>query len=140
MVELRQVPPTTKQPHFATLLLMALAPGEVGKRIAQARKAKGWTHGELAERMNVDLRTAQRWQKGVNSKGKSTLPRLGTLMELADVLDVPRSYFVELEDEGATLADLRAGMVRLEEEVAALRQDLKKRGDGGRGGSREGQP
>jgi transcriptional regulator with XRE-family HTH domain len=119
MVETRQDTPTTKTPHFATLLVMALAPQEVGARIARARKAKGWTHDELKNAMGVDLRTVQRWQKGWDEKkGKSLLPRLGTLMRLADVLGVPQSYFVETEDEQATLEDLS---LRVEE--LAAKQD-----------------
>lgn len=104
MAVTRQPVPKTKNPHFATLLLMALAPEEVGQRIEAARKAKGWTHDELRDAISaqlerrVNVRTVQRWQKGRNPKdGKSWLPRLGTLMELADVLEVPRSFFVEEE-------------------------------------------
>lgn len=95
--------PTTRPPHFATLLLMALAPQEVGRRIATRRKELGWTHERLAREMDVGLRTVQRWQQGQDPKtGKSWLPRLGTLMDLADVMGVERSYFVE---EAATAAD-----------------------------------
>lgn len=98
--------PTTKSAHFATLLVMALAPDEVGQRIEAARKRRGWTHDQFRDAIretvtgkeNVNLRTVQRWQKGVNPKdGTSWLPRLGTLMELADLLGVSRSYFVEDE-------------------------------------------
>jgi transcriptional regulator with XRE-family HTH domain len=111
MPKTSQAAPTTKRPHFATLLVMALAPKEVGSRIRQARKAKGWTHEQLARGMGVGLRTVQRWQDG-------EMPRLGTLMRLADVLEVPQSYFVESEDEQATLADLS-----LRVEALAARQD-----------------
>src|ERR1043166_2171145 len=96
-----QAVPTTRPPHFATLLVMALAPEEVGRRIEEARKAKGLTHQDLADLIGtelerrVNLRTVQRWQKGRDPKtGKSWLPRLETLMTIADVLKVPRSHFV----------------------------------------------
>lgn len=86
---------------------MALAPEEVGERIREARLAKGWTHERLAREIGVGLRTVQRWQKGRNHKdGKSWLPRLGTLMRLADVLEVPRSFLVESELDAASVADL----------------------------------
>jgi transcriptional regulator with XRE-family HTH domain len=86
---------------------MALAPEEVGARIREARLALGWTHERLAAEMGVGLRTVQRWQKGVNPKdGKPWLPRLGTLMRLADVLQVPSSFFVESELDAASVADL----------------------------------
>lgn len=99
---------------------MALAPQEVGDRIRKARIAKGWTHEDLKNEMGVDLRTVQRWQKGWDpKKGKSLLPRLHTLMKLADKLEVERSYFVELEDDELTLAAARdevrdATLARLE--------------------------
>jgi transcriptional regulator with XRE-family HTH domain len=89
---------------------MALSAEDVGARIREARLAKGWTHQDLADAISealdrrVNLRTVQRWQKGRDPKGgASWLPRLGTLMELADLLDVPRSYFVEEElgEDGA---------------------------------------
>jgi len=136
MTTICQVVPTTEPPHFATLLVMALAPGEVGARIAQARARQGWTHQDLADRAGerlgrrVNLRTVQRWQKGVNPKtGDSWLPRLATLMELADLFGVPRSYFVD--DESATpeggLRDLRAGLAAVEQELRELRLALQQR-------------
>ncbi len=86
---------------------MTLAPEEVGERIRQARLAKGWTHERLAREIGVGLRTVQRWQKGRNPKdGKSWLPRLGTLMRLADVLEVPSSFLVESELDLASVGDL----------------------------------
>jgi transcriptional regulator with XRE-family HTH domain len=67
---------------------MALAPEEIGLRISGRRRELGWTHQKLADEMGVELRTAQRWQTG-------TLPRLATLMRLADVMGVEHSYFIE---------------------------------------------
>lgn len=104
---------------------MALAPEEVGERIRQARLAQGWTHEQLANEMRVGLRTVQRWQKGRNPKdGKSWLPRLGTLMELADVLDVPRSFFVEDELGAGPLADLARELAQVRETGEASRAML----------------
>lgn len=117
MTMTRQVTPTTKPPHFATLLVMALDPKEIGERIRKRRKELGWTHQELADAMNVELRTAQRWQEGVDREGKSQLPRLGTLMELAEKMGVDRSYFVEGEAP-VTEQDLAARLEALEERVA----------------------
>lgn len=102
-----QVRPTTRSPHFATLLVMALDPEEIGKRIETARKKAGYAgHQDFADAVSehlgrrVNLRTVQRWQKGRNPQtGKSWLPRLDTLMQLADLLEVPSSYFVEAESD-----------------------------------------
>jgi transcriptional regulator with XRE-family HTH domain len=96
-----------------------MAPEEVGARIREARLAKGWTHERLAGEMGVGLRTVQRWQSGVNPRdGKSWLPRLGTLMELADVLDVPSSFFVESQLDAGSVASLAERLEAVERSAA----------------------
>lgn len=122
MTMTRQVTPTTESPHFATLLVMALDPKEIGERIAARRKELGWTHQRLADEMDVELRTVQRWQEGVDVRGKSLLPRLGTLMELAAKMEVEQSYFVESQEpapesavQAALLRDVAAGIAALEQ-------------------------
>ncbi len=129
MTMTRQVTPTTKSPHFATLLVMALAPAEIGARIKQRREELGLTHQQLADAMDVELRTVQRWQEGVSPKtGKSSLPRLATLMKLADVMDVEQAYFVEQTVDSSAVAeapwvlDLRARLEALSMDVAETRQ------------------
>jgi hypothetical protein len=77
----------------------------------------------------VNWRTVQRWQKGVDNKGKSTLPRLGTLMDLADLFELPRSHFVESElPEGAAafaeLAERLASVERTQERNQATLDEL----------------
>lgn len=99
---------------------MAIEPEEVGRRIREAREAKDWTHEQLAREMGVSLRTAQRWQEGV-------LPRLSKLMDLADRLEVPRSFFVEDEDPQVTLREIRERLEGLEDELRGVRQDLAAR-------------
>lgn len=96
---------------------MRLTPEEVGIRIREARLARGWTHEELAQRMHANWRTVQRWQKG-------KLPRLQTLLQLADVLGVPQSYFVEREHSLATVDDLRARVDDLARRVDTLAEAL----------------
>jgi transcriptional regulator with XRE-family HTH domain len=96
---------------------MRLTPEEVGKRIREARTARGWTHEELARRMGANWRTVQRWQNG-------NLPRLQTLLRLADVLGVPPGYFVEPEDSVETVNDLRARVDELAARVDALARAL----------------
>jgi transcriptional regulator with XRE-family HTH domain len=92
---------------------MPLDAVEVGRHIREARLALGWTHEELARRMGVNWRSVQRWQKG-------QLPRLETLVRLAETLGVPQSYLVESADLSATLGDLRANLYALSERVDAL--------------------
>ena len=92
---------------------MRLTPDQVGDRIRAARLSNGWTHEELARRMNANWRTVQRWQKG-------QLPRLQTLLRLADVLGVPHSYLIEADDSVTTIADLRDRVDELTGLVEAL--------------------
>jgi len=67
--------------------------------------------------MGVALRTAQRWQEG-------ELPRLGTLMELADKMAVERSYFVEDSGDRFTrLEELAAEMVERVGRIEDLLRD-----------------
>ncbi len=108
---------------------MTLTPLDVAQRIREARLARGWTHDDLARQMGVSWRSVQRWQKG-------KLPRLGTLMRLADVLEVPRSYLIEDEDPATTLRDLRRSLEELTQRVDVLTQALADRGDASRSTSR----
>ena len=52
----------------------------LGQRIAERRKALGWTQDQLAERLGVDAETVSRFERGV------TVPALVTLDRLAGVL------------------------------------------------------
>jgi len=94
-----------------------LTPESMGERIREARLARGWTHEELARRMNVNWRTVQRWQKGKP-------PLLQTLIRLADLLGVPQGYFVEVDDSLATLNELRERLDELAARVDALSRAL----------------
>lgn len=85
---------------------------EIGARIREARLMRGWTHEELARRMGVNWRSVQRWQKG-------RLPRVETLRRLAEVLEVPPSYFLG-ESGPATLSELRERLAELSVRVERL--------------------
>jgi transcriptional regulator with XRE-family HTH domain len=107
---------------------------KIGLRIREARLARGWTHEELARRMGANWRTVQRWQKG-------KLPRLPTLLRLADVLGVPHAYFVDVEDSPAMLDDLLARVDELTARVdtlgralSSIEQELVERDHGRRRG------
>jgi transcriptional regulator with XRE-family HTH domain len=104
-------------PEHGKLQSMRLTPEQVGERIRAARLAKRWTHEELARQMEVNWRTVQRWQKG-------QLPRLNTLLRLAEVLGVPHTYFVEREDPLASMTGLRERVDELTGRVDDLAQDL----------------
>ena len=125
MISARQNMTTPTTLPLATLPVMALAAEEVGARIREARLAKGWTHERLAAEMGVGLRTVQRWQTGLNPKdGSPWLPRHGTLMRLADVLEVPTSFFVESELDVASVASLAERLEAVERMSAENRAML----------------
>jgi len=106
----------------ATNASTRLTPETVGDRIREARLAHGWTHEELARRMNVNWRTVQRWQKGKP-------PRLQTLLRLADVLGVPDGYLIGNADSLATLTELRERIDDLAQRVDALARTLAELSD-----------
>jgi transcriptional regulator with XRE-family HTH domain len=92
---------------------MSVTPSAVGERIRQARLAHGWTHEELARRMDVNWRTVHRWQSG-------RLPKFETLARLAEVLEVPQSYLIESDDLAGTLAELGSRLDDLARRVDEL--------------------
>jgi transcriptional regulator with XRE-family HTH domain len=102
---------------------MRLTPDQVGEKIRAARLANGWTHEELARRMNANWRTVQRWQKG-------KLPRLQTLLRLADVLGVPHSYLIDDEDSVTSVADFRQALADLTARVESLTRAVAALEDG----------
>jgi transcriptional regulator with XRE-family HTH domain len=99
-------------------LAMAVTPDEVGRRIREARLARGWTHEELARQMGVNWRTVHRWQSG-------RLPRVETLVRLAEVLELPETYFVAADGDSTSLADLHARLDDLARRVDALASSLE---------------
>lgn len=100
------------------LLVMALAPEEVGKRIRAARKAKLWTDLQFAIAANVSVSTVSRWQKG-------KLPDVRELMRIADLLGVPAARLVE---DVPSISVEEDQIVRLEaklDEVLGLLREVK---------------
>jgi transcriptional regulator with XRE-family HTH domain len=69
----------------------------IAQRIAQARDEKGLTQGELAELMEVALRTIQYWE--AKQDPVVAYDRMG---ELADVLDVTKKWLLHGDPGGAT--------------------------------------
>lgn len=53
----------------------------VGKQIALLRTGKGITQSELGERLGVSFQAVSKWERG------ETLPDVGILIELADILE-----------------------------------------------------
>lgn len=85
---------------------------ELGKRIKDARLAKGLSQEALANSSNISLRTIQRIEKGV-------IPRSSTLIILTEVLDIDYKEFanpnhtVEVEKEIRTLKRMNLSIILL---------------------------
>jgi transcriptional regulator with XRE-family HTH domain len=87
---------------------------ELGGKIREARKEKGWKQKHLAAQVEVEPITVSRWERG------ATTPDLDVLSLVAEATGKPVSYFVageEHADEEARAADVVA---RLEAVVARL--------------------
>lgn len=73
-------------------------------KIAEARKAKGWTQSDLAERLGVQQAAVARWEvTDVDLKASS-------LMQLSSTLGVTISYLLglDLDETGAVDVDSSA--------------------------------
>jgi transcriptional regulator with XRE-family HTH domain len=68
---------------------MAQQRTELGRRIAEARKAKRWKQKELAAAVHVEPTTVSRWETGRHA------PDLDVLDEIARATDRPLSFFVD---------------------------------------------
>jgi transcriptional regulator with XRE-family HTH domain len=55
---------------------------EVGRRIREARLAKGLTQGQLGERMDLTFQQIQKYEKGLNSVATCRLPSLCKALDM----------------------------------------------------------
>lgn len=65
---------------------------EVGRRIRSRRLAKGISQTALGEPLGVTFQQVQKYEKGVNRVGA------GRLQQIAEILDVPVSFFYGTTD------------------------------------------
>ena len=63
-----------------------------GKRLRSMRMKRGFTQPQMADFIDVALRTYQGYEGGTRS------PSLETLVKLADILDVPTDYLLCRDD------------------------------------------
>lgn len=61
-------------------------------RLRQMRIKRNFTQPVIAEKINVSLRTYQRYEEG------SRTPSYELLVQLADILDVPTDYLLGRDD------------------------------------------
>src|SRR5262245_42625370 len=84
------------------LLGVAIEPGEIGRRIAAARKARNWTQLQFATEAGISPSTVHKWERG-------QIPPVRELMRVADILGIDPCDLVE-PDEPGSLSD-RLGRV-----------------------------
>ena len=65
---------------------------EIGEKIAEKRKEKGWTQKELAEKLYVSDKNVSKWECG------RSVPDIFYLKQLADVFGVTVDYFIDQSD------------------------------------------
>ena len=61
---------------------------DIGKRIAELRKARKWTQQELADKLYVTDKAVSKWEQGLGS------PELSTVVALAKVFGVSTDYLL----------------------------------------------
>jgi transcriptional regulator with XRE-family HTH domain len=112
--------------HFSTqhsrlLLAVSLDPREVGRRIAGARDAKGWTQLAFALAADVSPSTIQRWEAG-------KLPPVRELLRVAELLEVEPDTLVEPpESSGRPQIDLLRELATGLSEIAETEKELLER-------------
>lgn len=84
----------------------------VGARLAEARKALGWTQQDFAHHANVSISSVTRWEQGKP-------PPLAELNRLADLLGID---VAELVIPTAPQAEPKPTVQQLRDEVAELRK------------------
>jgi transcriptional regulator with XRE-family HTH domain len=99
---------------------------EVGKRIAQARRALGWTQSDLGLRVGMAKTTIAGYEQGVRLPGPTEATLLG------EALGVSPAHLLVIDGDEMQLLDAEAEMVRLmrqlpPEEQAKIRKLLEGR-------------
>jgi transcriptional regulator with XRE-family HTH domain len=88
---------------------VVLDPNEIGRRIAAARRRKGWTQLDLALQAHVSPSSISKWERG-------RLPPVPQLIRLAEVMEIdPGELVAEPTLTGEILA-------KLDEILAELRE------------------
>ena len=75
----------------------------IGKRIAEARRAHGWTQAELAGRVGTAWETISRLERG------TSMPSLSRISQIAEVLGVSLSSLARdgaVRDKSAILGEI----------------------------------
>ena len=101
---------------------------QIGQRVAQARRDRGWTQEQLAETVGVEPVTMSRWETGDRALSLSTLAAIASALEvpLGDLLDVTRDIpAAEHAPEEGELLRLYRGLSESQQDIILrLARDL----------------
>jgi len=103
-------------PAYGRLLyaVATIDPKEIGKRIAKAREAKGWTQLTFAYEANVSPNSIQRWEAG-------RLPPVRELIRLAGLLGIEPEELVETADGPRTQEEVLERVEEMHRDVREIR-------------------
>lgn len=82
---------------------------EIGKRIQNRRKQRGYTQEQLADMMNVSIQMISNLERGVKAI------RIDNLIKLSDILDISTDYILTGKENTVDMADLTNRILRLSE-------------------------
>jgi len=101
---------------------MTLDPKEVGRRIAAARDAKGWTQLAFALAADVSPSTIQRWEGG-------KLPPVRELLRIADLLELEADLLVTpvAGTDGASISSRLAEIERQQNTTRGILEEILRR-------------
>lgn len=86
---------------------------KTGQLIAQARREKGMTQRDLANRLHITDRAVSKWERGVS------FPDVATLEPLSEVLGLPLSQLITGASDGTATEET------LQESVQTFKKELK---------------
>lgn len=70
-----------------------------GERIAKKRHEKQWTQKDLADRMELNIRSIRDWESG------ASMPASKTIIKLCSILDASSDYLLCLRDRDPLFLD-----------------------------------
>ncbi len=91
----------------------------INEKIKYFRKSKGITQEEMAVKLNVVRQTVSKWENGLS------VPDADVLIKIAELLDVPVSKLLGIEEIADIDVDLSEELTKLNEELAQKNQREK---------------
>ncbi len=91
----------------------------INENIKYFRKSKGITQEEMAVKLNVVRQTVSKWENGLS------VPDADVLIQIAELLDVPVSKLLGIDETVGVDIDLSEELARLNEELAQKNQREK---------------